>query len=56
MLRAEERVLKGEEWGSEKEAAWSKDFFFIQVLTRVNAIHSVNAVSPAFSKFVCSGS
>ena len=56
MLRAEERVLKGEEWSSEKEAAWSKDFFFIQVLTRVNAIHSINAVSPALSKFVCSGS
>jgi len=35
MLRAEERVLKGEEWGSEKEAAWSKNFFFIQVLTRM---------------------
>ena len=35
MLRAEERVLKGEEWESEKEAAWSKNFFFIQVLTGV---------------------
>ena len=35
MLRAEERVLRGEEWGSEKEAAWSKNFFFIQVLARV---------------------
>ena len=33
MLRAGERVLKGEEWSSEKEAAWSKDFFFIQVLS-----------------------
>ena len=31
MLRAEERVLKGEEWSSEKEAAWAKNFFFIQV-------------------------
>ena len=31
MLRAEERVLKGEKWSSEKEAAWSKNFFFVQV-------------------------
>ena len=39
MLRAEDGVLKGEEWSSEKEAAWSKDFFFIQVLCRVDVIH-----------------
>ena len=37
MLRAEGRVLKGEGWGSEKEAAWSKDFFFIQVQTEQSA-------------------
>ena len=48
MLRAEERVLKGEEWSSEKEAAWSKDFFFIQVLTRMDAIHRVQAALSAF--------
>ena len=31
MLKAESRVLLGEEWGSEKESAWSKNFYFIQV-------------------------
>ena len=51
MLRAEERVLKGEEWSSEKEAAWSKDFFFIQVLCRVD----VQAALRAFSKYAFLG-